>query len=376
MVVQATVQQAKRIRPADHKSVRMMDVGTGTSPLLFTLVEREKFSAVQGVDWSHRAVEYMNRQASQRGVAEQLQYKQADGRYMVGEGLPYEPGSFDIVIDKGCLDCFVSGRGHNDVAAYLAQLALLLNSDEGTLILLPVNAAHIPTLLHTGAIVRETHMRRERHLSQSGTSQQDAKTSGGEKGAHKELPNRRDKRLDAGRSLTPLVAYARMASDAAWEHHIQVDGREQQQSTGLQPGAQRDWPGPGQGSVFESADARQARQARQKKLESVTGLVEAAATQNNGEAERRGDEKARTRQYAQQREQWTQRLFIQRVIACEDKHMFVCGLQPVDREEAGATAACGVGVLECGCCGRAYSSVDYPDVCAKCRTSLVRFALS
>ena len=64
------------------------------------------------------------------------------------------------------------------------------------------------------------------------------------------------------------------------------------------------------------------------------------------------------------------------MIACEDKHMFVCGLQPVDREEAGATAACGVGVLECGCCGRAYSSVDYPDVCAKCRTSLVRFALS
>jgi|EP01049_Picozoa_sp_SAG25_P000438 ubiquinone/menaquinone biosynthesis C-methylase UbiE len=91
-------------------------------------------------------MDFMTAEAARRGVSAQLAYRQADCRHL---DAVYDAESFDLIIDKGCLDCFVSGRGHADISAYLLQLRRLL-SPAGRLLLLPVNGSHIPTLLATG----------------------------------------------------------------------------------------------------------------------------------------------------------------------------------------------------------------------------------
>ena len=266
--MQSVVQYARLVRPDQPTGgtcARVLDVGTGTSPIPFILAERERFTRVEGTDWSTRACRYMSERAAARGLADRLQYRQADGRRL---DAIYSADSIDILLDKGCLDCFVSGRGHADIVVYLAQLRRLIAPPSGKLLLLPVNGAHIPTLLATGAVVREAHMR------QAATDDEPAA------------------RFAACHALPPADVAA--LEDAAWKQHC-------------------------------------------------------------GEGVAGGRGKA-----------WEQQLFIERVVAMEEKHLFVCGLQPLpDGEPA----------LECGACGRCHASAGYPDRCG-CGCKLARWCLS
>lgn len=63
-------------------------------------------------------------------------------------------GSASIVVDKGCLDCFVSGGGEGSVGTYLRQVGRVLRPD-GRFVLVPVNGADIVHLLKTGQCVRD-----------------------------------------------------------------------------------------------------------------------------------------------------------------------------------------------------------------------------
>ena len=96
-IVQSVVQCARLVRPDRPTAARVLDVGTGTSPILFLLTERERFTAVEGTDWSARACDFMSAQAEQRGLRECLRYRQADGRRL---DAVYDEGSWDVVLDK------------------------------------------------------------------------------------------------------------------------------------------------------------------------------------------------------------------------------------------------------------------------------------
>ncbi len=96
-IVQSVVQYARLVRPDQPTGARVLDVGTGTSPILFLLTEREHFTAVEGTDWSARACDFMSAQAEQRGLQECLRYRQADGRRL---DAVYDAGSWDVVLDK------------------------------------------------------------------------------------------------------------------------------------------------------------------------------------------------------------------------------------------------------------------------------------
>ena len=96
-IVQSVVQCARLVRPDQPTAARVLDVGTGTSPILFLLTERERFTAVEGTDWSARACDFMSAQAEQRGLRECLRYRQADGRRL---DAVYDEGSWDVVLDK------------------------------------------------------------------------------------------------------------------------------------------------------------------------------------------------------------------------------------------------------------------------------------
>ncbi len=204
---------------------------------------------------------------------------------------------------QGCLDCFVSGRGHADIAVYLAQLQRLLAPPAGRLLLVPVNGAHIPTLLATGSIVREAHMT---HRSE-GNGQASARATG--------LSERRRFPACDALSAADIAAYA----DAAWKEHCA-------------PRTGCDGEGEGEG-------------------------------QEKGEGEGEG---AATLASAQR--DWQQRVFIEKVVAMEEKHMFVCALQP---RQDGLRPT-----LDCGACGESYRSEDYPDRCTRCQSKLARWCLS
>eukprot|EP01025_Chloroclados_australasicus_P060118 TRINITY_DN7676_c0_g1_i1.p2 TRINITY_DN7676_c0_g1~~TRINITY_DN7676_c0_g1_i1.p2 ORF type:complete len:187 (-),score=24.25 TRINITY_DN7676_c0_g1_i1:93-653(-) len=84
-------------------------------------------------------------------IAQKMQFMVGDGKLLqecVGDN------KFDIVIDKGCLDCFVSGSGEQDIIQYLQQLSQVLKPD-GVLFLVPVNGADILHLLKTGKILSD-----------------------------------------------------------------------------------------------------------------------------------------------------------------------------------------------------------------------------
>lgn len=105
-IVQSVVRYAQMVRPGEHTAARVLDVGTGTSPILFLLTERERFTAVEGTDWSARACDFMTAQVEQRGLHDCLRYRQADGRRL---DAVYDAGSWDVVLDKvRCVQAAVS----------------------------------------------------------------------------------------------------------------------------------------------------------------------------------------------------------------------------------------------------------------------------
>ena len=96
-IVQAVVHHAKLLRPDDPTAARILDVGTGTSPILFVLTEREQFTAVEGTDFSARACDFMSEEVEKRGLAGCLRYRQADGRRL---DEVYAAGTTDLILDK------------------------------------------------------------------------------------------------------------------------------------------------------------------------------------------------------------------------------------------------------------------------------------
>lgn len=108
---------------------------------------------MHGVDFAEGAVQFCSQAAGR--------HPHGGLRFTVGDALALEAcapdGCADVVVDKGCLDCFVSGAGEADVGRYLAQLARVVRKPHGRVLLLAVNGADVPHLLLTGEIRADPH---------------------------------------------------------------------------------------------------------------------------------------------------------------------------------------------------------------------------
>ena len=140
-------------------ALHVLDAGVGTSPCLFALaaLRPARYAALHGVDFAAAAVAFLQRRAEEAaaaGVHAGLRFWAADARTL--HGVP--DASVDLLLDKGCLDCFVTGDGGaEDVAAYLAAVARVLRGPHARVLLLAVNAADVPRLLATGEIAPDAH---------------------------------------------------------------------------------------------------------------------------------------------------------------------------------------------------------------------------
>eukprot|EP00803_Ostreobium_quekettii_P007586 evm.model.scf_2886.1 EVM.evm.TU.scf_2886.1 scf_2886:10565-11704(-) len=162
------------------QEMRVLDVGCGTCPLLFRLACQHGFRHLRGVDFAPRAIEVcqaeLRRRAGLAGGKEEA-LECGEGAFRGHDGgddddfgpLPvgcsigfsvldalnlderFGAGSVDVVVDKGCLDCFVSGGGERSIERFLGQVARVL-APWGVLVLVPVNGADIPRLLREGSI--------------------------------------------------------------------------------------------------------------------------------------------------------------------------------------------------------------------------------
>jgi len=136
--------------------LRVLDVGVGTSPCLFALaaLRPERYAALHGVDFSPAAVAFLQSQAQATDAHPGLRFWTADARELAG----VEDASVDVVLDKGCLDCFITGdSGVNDVGEYLRALQRVIAGPHARVLLLAVNAADVPRLLATGETVPDPH---------------------------------------------------------------------------------------------------------------------------------------------------------------------------------------------------------------------------
>lgn len=148
---------ASRLRTQQKRtSLRIVDVGCGVSRTLFDLAEAhpEQWESLHGVDIAPAAVSFLCEQAAAPGAHAGLRFSESDAL-----ALPcFSDGCADVVLDKGCLDCFVSGDGGAAVATLLSQLARVC-APGGRVLILAVNGADVPRLLATGEIVPDPHAR-------------------------------------------------------------------------------------------------------------------------------------------------------------------------------------------------------------------------
>eukprot|EP00696_Hemimastix_kukwesjijk_P000100 gnl/Hemi2/10151_TR3521_c0_g1_i1.p1 gnl/Hemi2/10151_TR3521_c0_g1~~gnl/Hemi2/10151_TR3521_c0_g1_i1.p1 ORF type:complete len:359 (+),score=114.36 gnl/Hemi2/10151_TR3521_c0_g1_i1:42-1079(+) len=150
LLVQQIVALAKKLRPDAYQDVRVLDVGTGTCPLLFTLAQQHGFRKLTGVDFSERAINFDIRRAAKEQL--QIQFDVMDAK-----NLTFPSASFDIVVDKGCLDCFVNGGSSPEgLAQYLSGLARVLEPAAGCLLVVAVCPADIVHLLATATVRKHT----------------------------------------------------------------------------------------------------------------------------------------------------------------------------------------------------------------------------
>ena len=154
----------------------VLDVGIGTSEVLFHLAPAAaSFRELVGVDFSATCIERLQREVVARRLdASRVRFYVADALELSSAALALDSVAItpDIIIDKGCLDCFVNtltettlGRVHR----YLGEVATLLErssrgvgdsgsgegegADDGaTLVLLPVSNCDIPHLMATGCV--------------------------------------------------------------------------------------------------------------------------------------------------------------------------------------------------------------------------------
>lgn len=120
----------------------MLDVGCGTASHLSALA---KHADVTGVDFSETVINA--NQSRKEGVT-----------YLVEDASSLsslEDNSFDVVLDKGCLDCFVSAPDASFARrdAFLCSVQRVLD-DGGVYLCMPVCGVDVVTLLTTGAAKR------------------------------------------------------------------------------------------------------------------------------------------------------------------------------------------------------------------------------
>jgi ubiquinone/menaquinone biosynthesis C-methylase UbiE len=159
---------AQRVRTVcGREALDGLDVGCGVSPLLFSLAEAHPsgWSSLHGVDFSAQAVAFCASEAVKAGRHAGLRFTVGDARK-----LDAPDASADLVLDKGCLDVFVSGEGQADVRGYLAQLSRVVRRPHGRVLLLAVNGADVPHLLATGEVLADASCSQPR----SGTARQSA----------------------------------------------------------------------------------------------------------------------------------------------------------------------------------------------------------
>ena len=142
-VFAAARREMRRVERATGRPARVLDVGCGTAT---HLAELGAFGAVTGVDFSPRVVEAC-RESDPEGRAT---YVCADAL-----DLPFEAGSFDVVLDKGCLDCFVSSETARYAPRdrYLCEVARVLG-DGGVFVVTSVCGADVVSLLSDGVANR------------------------------------------------------------------------------------------------------------------------------------------------------------------------------------------------------------------------------
>ena len=169
-------------------ALRILDVGCGTSPLLFTLAAGaasrhtqsprsppeghshgggyppralqsrtpadfpDGWSSLHGVDFAEAAIAFLSERAAAAPAAARLRFSVGDARSLEAVA----DGAADVVVDKGCLDCFVTGEGDSDVGRYLATVQRVL-APGGRALLFAVNGADVGRLLASGEVVPDAH---------------------------------------------------------------------------------------------------------------------------------------------------------------------------------------------------------------------------
>jgi len=140
---------AKRLRAAaGREALDALDVGCGVSPLLFSLAEGAPggWRELHGVDFAAAAVDFLNAEAAQ-AQHPGLRFSTADARTLTC----CADASCDVLLDKGCLDCFITGDGERDVELYLEALQRVVRPT-GRVLIVAVNGADVPHLLATGEV--------------------------------------------------------------------------------------------------------------------------------------------------------------------------------------------------------------------------------
>ncbi|EDO15069.1 hypothetical protein Kpol_411p14 [Vanderwaltozyma polyspora DSM 70294] len=107
----------------------IIDLGTGNGHLLFELFENDFDGSMLGVDYSEQSVNFATEIAKNKGYNDSIKFEQAD----IFQN-NWNPGKFDIVLDKGTLDAIaLSGIKFDDgktiVDIYSKVIEKLLDKD-------------------------------------------------------------------------------------------------------------------------------------------------------------------------------------------------------------------------------------------------------
>lgn len=165
---------------------RVLDVGAGTSELPFNLYEALSAESKRigrpfrvelwSVDFARTAVEFLRgqkwirhaqlREKCPPPASEDCAQMRADveggwpcvevfQRVMDATNLSFFPDHyFDMVTEKGCLDCFVNGTGRALVPTYFQQIKRVLRPD-GHFLMITVSNIDLPLILQTGGEVAQ-----------------------------------------------------------------------------------------------------------------------------------------------------------------------------------------------------------------------------
>jgi ubiquinone/menaquinone biosynthesis C-methylase UbiE len=104
---------------------KILDVGTAVGRLPLIMAQEGGFDGrIIGVDWSPRMIAVARSKARELGLSEVVDFRVLDVR----GGLPFESGSFDVVLCLGLLETL---QDPGEVLAELARIA----GDDGTIVL-------------------------------------------------------------------------------------------------------------------------------------------------------------------------------------------------------------------------------------------------